>query len=362
VTRALGHGTDASPRSAEVCVVIPYYRGANFIGPCVASLLVDLEPGGVGYRVLIVDNDASRGGATARDRDRSAADAVDGWSSASQALCAALETLPDEARDVVRVVGTRPAIGFGRAVNVGVYRAIADGARVVVVLNQDAVVSPGSVKHLYEAVTSPDGPGVAGPLHMNLGLTQIAPFFIRNGLAQSPRLVTDALNGTSRRSWYSVSMVSGACFAVRADVVREVGLFDPIFHMYGEDNEWMERVRAAGFGVGLVPDARIGHAHGNTGARGAARARVDAAVRQSATLRSWLRSDENLGMVAAREAARRVLIYGRHVLNADRHGLRAQLEADGRLWSARASLLRAATGDVRSRIDAAIAEDTAPGS
>lgn len=56
-----------------------------------------------------------------------------------------------------------------------------------------------------------------------------------------------------------VDVVAGCFFLVRSQVIRQVGLLDEDFFMYGEEAEWCWRIHQAGWRVCYYPPARIIH-------------------------------------------------------------------------------------------------------
>ena len=58
-----------------------------------------------------------------------------------------------------------------------------------------------------------------------------------------------------------VPFASGAALVVRREAWDEVGGFEPAYFMYGEDVDLSVRLRLAGWGVGVVPAARVEHAY-----------------------------------------------------------------------------------------------------
>jgi hypothetical protein len=64
-------------------------------------------------------------------------------------------------------------------------------------------------------------------------------------------------NGT-----YEVDCVVGAFMLVRSKAIKEVGLLDEIFFMYGEDIDWCYRIKAASWKVIYFSDAKIVHHKG----------------------------------------------------------------------------------------------------
>jgi len=56
--------------------------------------------------------------------------------------------------------------------------------------------------------------------------------------------------------------VSGACVAVRREVIEQVGLLDERFQLYFEDNDWCWRIRQTGWKVIYDPRFTVTHLGG----------------------------------------------------------------------------------------------------
>jgi GT2 family glycosyltransferase len=67
---------------------------------------------------------------------------------------------------------------------------------------------------------------------------------------------------------YEVEAAFGAALCVRAEVLRRVGLFDPLFFTYHEEGDFFQRALYHGVRTAVVTDSRINHWH--TGVRPAA--------------------------------------------------------------------------------------------
>ncbi len=156
---------------------------------------------------------------------------------------------------------TRPGNhGFGAANNDGIRYALARGADFIFLLNQDAKVSPGAVGHLVETLDRHPGFGIMSPLHLDYEGREVDPKF-QPYLAAHSDVFSDALLG-ALPPVYEVPFVNAAAWLMRRSMLETVGGFDPIFFMYGEDNDYCLRARHYGFKVGIAPQSRISHWHG----------------------------------------------------------------------------------------------------
>ena len=164
---------------------------------------------------------------------------------------------PPELVDV-RLVGTGGNLGFSGGASLGASESIGD---VLVFVNSDAVVRPGSVAALRRALEERDV-GLAGGCVL---------------LATDPELVNSCGNPVhvTGHSWaggyrepfsdhqesMDVTSVSGALFAVRRGLWDELGGMDPRFFMYYEDADLSLRCWLAGRRVRYVPEALATHAY-----------------------------------------------------------------------------------------------------
>lgn len=146
-------------------------------------------------------------------------------------------------------------LGFAAGSNLGASHA--GDADAVVFLNPDCIPEPGFVEALRRP---PAGWGawmglvlLADGGHVNTA-GGVAQFL---GFAWAGRLGDDVAGVPAAPA--PVGFLSGACLAVRREVLAEVGGFHEPFFMYGEDVDLSHRLRLAGHAFGLVPDARVRH-------------------------------------------------------------------------------------------------------
>ena len=214
---------------SQVFAVVVNYNGAPWLGSCLDSLRRSEHP----VSIVVVDNASG-------DDSVSIARSVAG----------------------VDVIQHRTNLGFGRANNVGIDYALRRGAEFVFLLNQDAEIEPSTISELLSFMQDRDDVGVASPVHLNDAGTLLDRNFLLHYLApHAPEFISDAYGGVLAAS-YQVSSVNAAAWLISRRCLQEVGGFDPIFFMYGEDDDYCARMRYHGFSCYVVAQARIRHARG----------------------------------------------------------------------------------------------------
>lgn len=214
---------------SAVCAVLVTYNGARWLQGCLDSLSASVPP----PRIIVVDN------------------------ASSDATCAIAAAHPG-----VLLLHTGGNLGFGRANNIGIARALADGAEHVFILNQDAHVAPDAIALLVAQAALPDAPGILCPMQLDDAGTAIDPTFLEYYLAPyAAALLGDALLATPRACYRAEAMPAAAWLLSRA-LLEKVGGFDPLFFMYCEDDDLCSRARAHGFTIGVVPAAKFFHCRG----------------------------------------------------------------------------------------------------
>ncbi len=193
----------------------------------------------------------------------------------------------------LRLIRNPTNFGFARACNQGVLASTGD---FVVFINPDTLVG----KNLFEGFEgffreNPEA-GVAGPRIVdgsgNLQLSARREVGLISGLLGRTSFLTrafpksrlvkrffpaaDPSTGPSEVDW-----VSGACMAVRREVVEEVGAFDERFFMYFEDADLCRRAREAGWSVHYLPHVEVVH---HTGASSRSKPRAIRRLHRSAFL------------------------------------------------------------------------------
>ncbi|MDZ7379583.1 MAG: glycosyltransferase family 2 protein [candidate division KSB1 bacterium] len=222
--------------AAAVYAVVVTYNGAAFIGSCLRSLSDSRYP----VSTVVVDNAST-------DNTREI-----------------VASFPD-----VELIPLQANIGFGRANNIGIAHALERGADFVFLLNQDARVAPETVGALVNCALTAAEYGILSPMHLNGDGSQIDYLFSRHLARSSNPSYTQLLSDLYRghlAEVYPVPFVNAAAWLLSRSCLMQVGGFDPLFFMYGEDADYCRRATFHGFKVGLVPLVVIFHERGGDAA------------------------------------------------------------------------------------------------
>lgn len=150
---------------------------------------------------------------------------------------------------------------FGGGYNLGIRRALEDGAEYVLVINNDATLAPDALGRMLEHAAREDV-GLVAPLIYYAD----DPGRVWSSGGDARPLVLEVTAGERDRldpqNWPAVldrDFVTGCCFLASRRTFEQVGLFDERFAMYYEDSDLSRRVRARGLRVLVIPTARAWH-------------------------------------------------------------------------------------------------------
>ncbi len=209
-----------------ISVIVVNWNAGAALEACLTSLAAD---GVDGREVVLVDN-ASTDGSAAAARAR---------------------------HPSVTLVETGQNLGFAAGANRGAAAARGD---VLVFLNPDARVVPGAIGVLVDALRATPGAGIAGG-----GLLDAAGRWQPGAARFGPvgHLLLDTTVGRLPARWrrvpHRVDWVYGTFMAVRHDLFRQLGGFDPGYFLYGEDLDLCHRATRVGARTIQVPAARAVH-------------------------------------------------------------------------------------------------------
>jgi GT2 family glycosyltransferase len=229
-----GGCTVRDTRPPRVCIVIVHWGPAEDTCECLKSLGAITYPNAY---VIVVDNGPQQGG---------------------------LFALKD-ASPRLEVLASPRNLGFGGGANLGITRALVDGADYVLLLNNDTVVAPDFLAPLVERCESDAHVGIVGPKVYYFGThrlysaggwpRRLLPMLVR----QLHVVGTDESDGEVVSAPQRAGYIWGQAMLIRREVFERVGLFDTNFFMYCEDCDLCRRAAAAGFDLCFVPQSRVWH-------------------------------------------------------------------------------------------------------
>jgi N-acetylglucosaminyl-diphospho-decaprenol L-rhamnosyltransferase len=152
-------------------------------------------------------------------------------------------------------------------------------ARYILLLNPDSIVPPDAFQVVYDFAEANPDVGVVGPklvkangeldlacrrsfptpevsLYRMLGLSKLFPKSRRFGRYNLTYMDVDTTT--------EVDSVVGAFMLLRAEVIRQAGILDEAYFMYGEDLDWAFRIKNLGWKIMYYPATTVLHLKGES--------------------------------------------------------------------------------------------------
>jgi GT2 family glycosyltransferase len=161
----------------------------------------------------------------------------------------------------VEVVDLDENLGYAGNNNVGIDRALREGADWVVLLNEDTVPDPECLRHMVAVGAADPGVGVIGPLVFHFDSPKIVQSAggILNRHWKATHIGQNERDNGSFAEPRDVDWISGCCIMVRREVFEDVGPLDERFFYYWEETELCIRARRRGWRIVHVPAAQLWH-------------------------------------------------------------------------------------------------------
>ena len=218
----------------KIGIVLPFYGGNSYLNRLISSL--GIEDGQFSKILYIIDN-----------------------------------SLESEKCDVkysnhtnISIIDAGIGIGYGKACNIGFNKCKDDNCDYVIVVNQDGYFAPNSLNLMIDTLEKHQDISVAVPVLKELNSDRIESFFTHVYLTPLTDFVSDLLTNEVK-SFYQINNLCGACFIMRVSDYNYFDyLFDPLFHMYFEDEDLCLRLKRMNRKLIIIPQAVFHHFHSNT--------------------------------------------------------------------------------------------------
>ena len=217
----------------KVFTIIVTYNGMKWIDQCLKSLVNQSE-------VVVVDNNSS-----------------------DDTVNHIKQYFPS-----IKVLIQTENLGFGIANNIGISFALKNEANYVFLLNQDTTIEENTIKVLVNLAQANPDYGIISPIHLNGNgnyLDESFLYYINNNYCKN--FISDFVLGKTKQSIYNLSMISAAAWLLPKNTLETVGGFDPMFFLYGEDDNYCQRVNFHKLKIGITPLTKIRHDSNNNNAK-----------------------------------------------------------------------------------------------
>jgi len=222
--------------SGLVAIIILNWNGMNDTIECLQSITKITYPN---YKIVVVDN-ASEDGSCEEIRNR----------------------FPQ-----VQIIKNAKNLGFAEGSNVGIRQGIEMGCEYVLLLNNDTIVEQDFLSPLVHIAEIKPNAGMVGPKIIDYysGKIQFAGGLINKMNFRNPFVSRGVGREDDHQQFDSprnCEWLTGCCLLIPANVLLDVGLFNPSFFAYCEDVDLSLRMRTSGYDLVYCPESCIRHKGG----------------------------------------------------------------------------------------------------
>jgi GT2 family glycosyltransferase len=152
-------------------------------------------------------------------------------------------------------------LGFAEGNNVGIRKALSEGADYVLLLNNDTEIAPDFIEPLVKMAQSNPNIGITGSKIYYFDAPEL--IWSAGGIigksGATHQLGVNQPDSPEFNQLRKVDYVSGCAMLVKRAVIEKVGMLDARFFAYYEETDWCARTTKAGFTVWYVPQSKVWH-------------------------------------------------------------------------------------------------------
>lgn len=172
-------------------------------------------------------------------------------------------------RPDVEIVQTGANLGYAGGNNAGLRRALERATSFVWILNNDGLPEPAALRELLACMdTAPQLGVLASRVSTVEGAQQVGLAFSTTAARDWDFVGRDyevvCAGCVDPGDYHDAAIVAGPSLLLRTDALRDVGFFDERYFHFFEEMDLVERIRRAGWKVGLSCRSTVVHEHGAT--------------------------------------------------------------------------------------------------
>jgi GT2 family glycosyltransferase len=152
----------------------------------------------------------------------------------------------------VKVIESGANLGFGKANNIGILKALEAKAEYVFLLNQDAWIEHNTIEDLIKISKINPEYGILSPIQNDA----------RGNIEKQFSTYLSKAKLNVQKQILEVPFVNAASWLIPVTCIKKVGLFDSLFYHYGEDENYCHRAHYYKFKIGIIPNSCIVHDRG----------------------------------------------------------------------------------------------------
>jgi len=157
-----------------------------------------------------------------------------------------------------KIIANNKNEGFGVGNNIGISYALKNGADYIVLLNQDAKLNIDTLECLYKYAQQYPDYGILAPMFYSYDGSKLDAYLLKWVFSYNLELASDIFF-KREKDIYDVNLVPAALWFIRRNALEEAGGFDPLFFMYGEDDDLWRRFKIRGWKTGFFPKTCVFH-------------------------------------------------------------------------------------------------------
>ena len=179
--------------------------------------------------------------------------------------CSTDNTLEVVRRDfpAVEILHSDENLGVSGGYNLGMKRAVEQGADYILIANNDIKVDPDMIHHLASALDHHPAVGMAMPKIYHYFGKPMRLWCIGAKWRRFPpmvKMIGDGVVNSPRYSQETAIQFAPSCvLMLRREAIEKVGYFDTGYFFYHDDWDYCVRYRKTGFSIWFVPEAKMWH-------------------------------------------------------------------------------------------------------